>query len=299
MANTDLVQVLLSGVAMGSIYTLMGKGLLVTYLTTRALNFGQGDFLMVAAFISMALIGSGVPVLVAAAVVLAILAVLGIGLERIAIRPLAKLPAGSASGLAWILTTMGFGLIIQNMAQLVWGKSRYYSPPLFGSEREQVITVLGVRMYAEELLVSVVALLVVALFYWLLFRARWGRQVRVVYFDKATAALLGINVRRVVITSYILMACLAAISGMLAGPLTTVHSHMGLLFLLKGFAVVCIGGFANPLGVLIAGLGFGIVEALSNYVDSAFGDLYPFVLAVVFLIARPSGLFGAGRAEVR
>ena len=73
----------------------------------------------------------------------------------------------------------------------------------------------------------------------------------------------------------------------------------GLLFILKGFAVVCIGGFVNPIGILIAGIGFGIVEAMSNYVDSAFGDLYPFIIALLFLIVRPSGLFGEFKADVR
>jgi branched-chain amino acid transport system permease protein len=95
------------------------------------------------------------------------------------------------------------------------------------------------------------------------------------------------------------MAALAAISGIIAGPLTTVQAHMGLLFILKGFAVVCIGGFANPVGILIAGIGFGLVEAFSNYYNSQFGDLYPFAIALLFLIVRPSGIFGEARTDVR
>jgi branched-chain amino acid transport system permease protein len=299
MKTADLVQLLISGIAMGSIYTLMGKGLLITFLTTRALNFGQGDFLMIASFLSMTLLLAGAPVLLAVPVVLVVMVVLGVGLERLAIRPLANMTAGSASSLAWILTTMGFGMLLQNTAQLVWGKSRFYSPPLFADEQKKVVEVMGARFYLEELIVAVVAMVVVGVLYWFLFRARWGKEVAAVSFDKGTASLLGIDVRRVVATSYAIMAVLAAVSGILAGPLTTVQAHMGLLFILKGFAVVCIGGFVNPIGILIAGLGFGIVEAMSNYVDSAFGDLYPFIIALLFLIVRPSGLFGEFKADVR
>ena len=153
--------------------------------------------------------------------------------------------------------------------------------------------------YLEELAVAVLALLIVAAFYWVLFRARWGKEVAAVAFDKDTAALLGIDVRRTVVLSYVIMSMLAAASGILAGPVTTVQVHMGIVFIIKGFAVISIGGFANPLGILIAGIGFGLLESFSNYFDSGFGDLYPFLAAVLLLIIRPSGLFGEHRADVR
>ena len=299
MIAVDLFQLLISGIALGCIYTLMGKGLLITYLTTRALNFGQGDFLMIAAFLSMTLLGLGLPVLLAAPLVIAALIVLGLLVERVAIRPLGAMHAGSSSALAWILTTLGFGMILQNVAQIAWGKSRFYSPPLFASEQNKVMEVAGVRFFVEEALAGAVALTVVAMLYWLLFRSRWGKEVAAVSFDKGTAALLGIDVRRVVAGSYAIMAALAAISGIIAGPLTTVQAHMGLLFILKGFAVVCIGGFANPVGILIAGIGFGLVEVFSNYFNSQFGDLYPFAIALLFLIVRPSGIFGESKTDVR
>jgi branched-chain amino acid transport system permease protein len=298
MKTVDFAQLLISGIAMGSLYTLMGKGLLITFLTTRALNFGQGDFLMLAAFLAMALSVAGASPLVMVPVVVLAMIVVGLVLERIAIRPLERLHAGSASGLAWILTTMGFGMILQNVAQLAWGKSVFYAPPLLG-DKEQVVDVLGARFFVEELVVALAALVVVAILYWLLFRARWGKEVTAVSFDRATAALLGIDVRRVIATSYGIMAALAAICGILVAPITSVQAHMGLIFILKGFAVVCIGGFVNPIGILIAGIGFGLIEAFSNYFDSQFGDLYPFAIALLFLVARPSGLFGEAKTDVR
>jgi branched-chain amino acid transport system permease protein len=299
MNTSDIAQVFVTGIASGSIYSLMGMGLFITYLTTKAMNFGQGDFLMIAAFLSMSLAVAGVPAIAAVPAVFVVLVVLGILLERIAVRPLSKSLAGSAGSFAWILTTLGFGMLLQNTATVVWGKSSFYSPPLFSSGDKKVVNLFGAGLYLEEIVVAVVALLVLAALNWFLFRTRAGKEISAVAFDKATAALLGINVRRTVINSYVMMALLAATSGILAGPITTVQSHMGLLFILKGFAVVSIGGFVNPAGILIGGIGFGIMEGLSNYFDSQFGDLYPYLIVLAFLIARPSGLFGEARADVR
>jgi branched-chain amino acid transport system permease protein len=296
---SDLTQILVTGIAMGGVYTLMGLGLFITFLTTRALNFGQGDFLMIAAFVGMMLLKRGLPVAVAVPVALVALAGLGVVLERGAVRPLARHLAGSAGSLAWILTTLGFGLILQNTATVIWGKSRFYSPPLFSSSDKQLVTLLGTGFYLEEIVVAGLTLAVVGGFYWFLFRAQSGKEIGAVAFDADTASLLGIDVKRVVVLSYVVMALLSGVAGVLVGPITTVQSHMGLVFLLKGFAVVCIGGFTNPLGILIAGVGFGVMERVSNYVDSAFGDLYPFVFVLLFLVARPSGLFAERRADVR
>lgn len=299
MIGSDIAQVVVTGVAMGSIYTLMGLGLFITYRTSKALNFGLGDFLMIAAFLSLTLAGAGVPLLVGVAVVFAVLAALGAALEWVAIRPLAKAVSGSASSYAWILTTLGFGMLLQNTATLVWGKSSFYSPPLFAGEGDKTVQVLGASVYIEELVVAGVALCVVAVLWRVLYHTNAGKMIAAVAFDKRTAALLGIDVRRTVVLSYVIMALLTAISGVLAGPLTTVQTHMGIIFILKGFAVVSIGGFVHPAGVLVGGIGFGILEGFSNYIDSQFGDLYPYILVLAFLVIRPSGLFGETEADVR
>jgi branched-chain amino acid transport system permease protein len=299
MSLSDFLQVVVTGVAMGGIYTLMGKGLFITYATSRALNFGQGDFLMVAAFLGMTGMLAGVPVVGVFALVMLAMAVLGMVIERVAIRPLSGMLSGSAGSLAWILTTLGFGMLLQNTVTLFWSKSRFYSPPLFSSGEKQIVTVLGAGFYLEELIVAVVALVLVGLLYYLLFRTRWGKAVAAVAFDKNTAALLGIDVRRTVMSSYVMMAMLTAAAGVLVGPITTVQSQMGLLYLLKGFAVVSVGGFVNPFGILVAGIGFGIVEGFSNYFNSSFGDLYPFLIVLVVLVLRPTGLFAERKLDVR
>lgn len=300
MTLTTLVQLLVTGMAMGAIYTLTAKGLFITHLTTNRVNFGQGDFLMAASFLSLAALAGGLPLPLAVAAVVIVLSLMGWGLERFAVRPLDRFGAGRAGGaLAWILTTAGVALILQNIVEIVWGKSSQYFPPLFSDRRENVITVSGVGFFVEELLIILAAFAAVGAFWWALFRTRWGRDVYTVAFNPEAASLLGIDVRRTVVSVWVIAALLAAVSGILVGPLVTVHPHMGLIFTIKGLAVASLGGFANPFGILLGGLLFGVAEALSNYWDSKYGDLYPLLFVMAMLVLKPSGLFGESKADVR
>lgn len=294
-----LLEIVLSGIAMGAIYTLSAQGLLVTHLAAHRMNFGQGDFLMIAAFLSMSLLLAGLPVIAVLVLVAAALALLGVLLERIAIRPLDRNRRTSGASHAWILTTMGFALVLQNITTLIWGRSSHYSPPLFSAERNSVVTIAGISLYREEIVVVAAALIAVGLFYLLLMRSQTGKAIRVVAFDPDTARLLGIDVRRTLVIAFVLASLLAAVSGVLIGPLITVQPAMGLVLTIKALAVASIGGFANPVGVLVGGLVFGIVEGVSNYVDSAFGDLYPLLMVLALLVVRPAGLFGQAVTDTR
>jgi branched-chain amino acid transport system permease protein len=299
MSISDFAQLMMSGLAMGALYTLTAKGLFIAHLATTRMNFGQGDFLMIAAYFSMAMLVAGVPLIVAAPTVILILALMGWGLERIAIRPLGRLRSLAGGQYSWVLTTMGVALIVQNFATLVWGKSSQYSPSLFSGSRQTVVKLMGVGVFVEELLVIAMAFVVVAIFYVFLFRTRHGRAVHVVAFNTDAASLLGIDVKRTVVLVFVIAAVLAAISGILAGPIVTVHPHMGLVFTVKALAVASLGGFANPVGVLIGAIAFGIAESFSNYFNSAFGDLYPLLMVLALLVIKPSGLFGEAKTDVR
>lgn len=298
MSAANFLQLLLSGLTMGALYALTAKGLFVAHLATTRMNFGQGDFLMIAAYISTALLLAGAPVIAVVPVVLFCLAVLGWLLERVALRPLDRLKT-KAGEYSWVLTTMGVALILQNTATLFWGKSAQYSPPLFSNTRQDVVRIFGVGVFAEELIVIAVGFLVVGMFYLFLFRTTAGRAVRVIAFNADAATLLGIDVKRTVSLVFVVAALLAAISGVLAGPIVTVQPHMGLVFTVKALAVAALGGFANPLGVLVGAIIFGIAESFSNYFNSSFGDLYPLIIVLALLIVRPTGLFGEARADVR
>ena len=298
MSLVNVFQLLVSGIAMGAIYTLTAKGLFITHLATHRLNFGQGDFLMVGAFASIGLLVAGVPAPLAALGVLVLMGVLGFLLERLAIRPLDRL-GDRAGAYSWVLTTAGVALVLQNVIELVWGKSTQYAPPLFSATRDNVIVLFGVGIFIEEAAIILTAFLVVGAFYWFLFASRWGKAIYAVAFNPEAAALFGIDVRGVVTLVFILASLLAGISGVLVGPLVSVHPHMGLVFTIKALAVAAAGGFSNPPGILVGGLAFGVAEAFSNYWDSAFGDLYPLLFVMILLAFRPSGLFGERHADVR
>ncbi len=299
MSWANFLQLLVSGLAMGAIYTLTAKGLYIAHLATHRLNFGQGDFLMVAAFLSLAMMGAGVPVYIVIPAVVLLLGAGGWALERLCIRPLDRLGLRGGGEYSWILTTAGAAMILQNTAELVWGKSAQYSPPLFSSSRDHVLRVFGVGIYSEQLAVIVASVAVVAALYWFLYVTRYGKAVCAVAFNPGAAPLFGIDVRRMVSVVFAVAAILAAISGVLSGPIMLVHPHMGLVFTVKGLAVAAVGGFANPVAILSGGVLFGLAESFSNYFDSNFGDLYPLIAVLALLIVRPTGLVGERQAEVR
>jgi branched-chain amino acid transport system permease protein len=288
-----LVQVLVSGVAVGGIYVLVAQGFYVTWRTSVTLNFGQGDFLMLGAFVALSFLRMGVPVVLTAALVVVCLSVLGVVVERAAIRPVMK--AGHAA-LTWAFTTLGIGVIVQNAAISIWGNSSQNFPPLFGGKLE-LLRIGGVGVYSAELIIIVLSTLIMLAYLWVLRRTLFGKALAAVAFSGDTASLLGINVRRMHMLAYVIASVLAGICGLLVGPVSVVHPFIGLNFALKGTAAAILGGFASPVGIWVGGLLLGVIEVTSNLVSSQFGDLYPFLVIVLVLILRPSGLF-VGRDAV-
>jgi branched-chain amino acid transport system permease protein len=282
-----IVQSLVSGIAVGGIYVLVAQGFYITWRTSVTLNFGQGDFLMFGAFVALSFLRMGVPVVVTAALVVAVMAVLGVIVERVAIRPVMK--AGHAA-LTWAFTTLGVAVILQNAAISIWGNSSQNFPPLFGGKLE-LLRIGGVGVYSAELILIVLSTVIMLAYLFMLRRTLFGKALAAVAFSGDTAALLGINVRRMHMLAYVIASVLAGICGLLVGPVSVVHPFIGLNFALKGTAAAILGGFASPLGIWVGGLLLGIVEVTSNLVSSQFGDLYPFLVIVLVLILRPSGLF--------
>ena len=297
MATT--VQLLIGGLALGSIYALVALGLYITHLTVDRVNFCQGDFMMAAAFLLLTTRTTGLPLGVGIVLVMLALAGMGWALERIAIRPLDRMRRSPLGSYSWILTTAGVAFIVQNVIELIYGKSAQYSPPLFSDKRDVVVQVMGVGVVVEEVLLIAVAITVVAAFYAFMFKSRWGKNILAVAFNPETASLLGIDTRSIKVGVFVIAAVLAAIAGVLIGPLVTVHPHMGLIFTIKALIVAAVGGFSNPVGILVGALLFGVAEAASNYADSSFGDLYPLIAAMLVIAVKPSGLFGERSTDVR
>ena len=310
-----LLQACLSGLALGSLYALVAQGYYITYTTTNIVNFAQGEFLMVGALIALSFylgtrlfpnpifglnlrteLPGGLPILLVLVLVLVVLALMGVALERLAIRPLKTF-----TSVGWIMSTVGVSVLLRGAAQLTWGPD----PQRFSSPVRSLTDALGLEptlrptartgITWHEIAVFVIAILVMAGLVLFLRRTLLGKAMVAVAFNKQAAALMGINVRRIVILAYTLSAALAGLGGIMVAPIIDPSPHMGLVIGLKAFAAAIVGGLENPAGILVGGLLMGVTEQLvQNLVPggSNWRDASVFVLIILLLAVRPTGLLG-------
>ena len=281
-----MFQLVLSGLALGCIYSLVALGYNITFTTSKTLNFAQGSAVMLGAVVAvMLVVDFGWPTIPAMAAAIILLGVFGLVLERLAVRPFVH-----HGSMAWVMSTLAVGIIIENLALLVFGKSPRGLPNVLAQDP---VTVFGAGIYPLELLIPVVVLLIALgarLFYG---STMLGRALRATAFDREASLAVGINVNRMVGLSYALSSMLAAIGGVLIGPLIGVSSSMGFLIGLKAFAVAIVGGLEHPIGILLAGLAYGVIENLvGGYFGSSTKEIFGFGLVILVLCTRPTGLFG-------
>jgi branched-chain amino acid transport system permease protein len=281
-----LVQLVVTGLALGSMYGLVALGYHITWATSRTMNFSQGHAVMAGAVVAYTVfVALGWPFLLALVITLAALACYGALVERIAVRPFFL-----RASPAWLLATIAVGINAENVAQLTFGKdARAFPSPLM----QKPIFVGSAGFYPQELLVPVVGLLlmgVVQLFY---HRTSYGKQLKAVAWNPEAAGLMGINIPRAVMASYALSAILAGVAGVLLAPLLNVAPQMGTIIGLKAFAVAIIGGLTSAPGIVIAGLGYGLVEAFTaGYISTRAREIVGFGLVILVLVLKPWGLMG-------
>jgi branched-chain amino acid transport system permease protein len=282
-----LAQLCFSGLALGSMYALVALGYQITYATSQTVNFSQGQSVMLGAVVAWALhVGAGWPLLPTIAVTLALLAAVGIAVERIAVRPFLR-----RGSIAWLLATIAVGIIGENLVMLWFGKdARSFPSPL----TQTPWTILGAGVYPHELLVPLIGIALMVIAELAVRRTRAGRALRAVASSHDGAALMGIDVSRTVSAAYALSSGLAGVAGVLLAPLLNVSATMGTVIGLKAFAVAIIGGIDSPRGIVAAGLLYGLAEAVvAGYLGTGVREIMGFALAVGVLLVRPWGLFGA------
>lgn len=284
---------LVSGLGLGSMYGLMALGFYVTYAVSGTVNFAQGSSMMLGAVLTYTFAQTlGWPGWAAVLLALALCAVYGLLVELLAVRPFVN--RGSD---AWLMATVALGIVLDNVVMATYGKEpRSLPSPLAQSPLE--VGGVGLGVYPLQLLIPVVGLALAAVLHTLSRRTRWGTAMLAVVQNRAAARLMGIPIRRAVALAFALSALFAGIAGVLIAPLTNVHSDMGTLFGLKAFAVAILGGITSAWGVMLAGLLFGVVEALiTATLGSGYTQILTFALVIAALAWRPNGLFG--RAEVK
>jgi branched-chain amino acid transport system permease protein len=280
------VQLVVSGLALGSMYGLVALGYHITWVTSRTMNFSQGHVVMAGAVVAYGLhVAAGWPLVPALALALVACAIFGLVVERLAVRPFFH-----AQSPLWLLSTIACGIIAENVAMLTLGKDARAFPSALVT---RPVFVLGAGVYPLELVLPVAGLILMAAVQLFYHRTFFGKQLKAVAFNAEAAGLMGISIPRAVMTAYALSAFLAGVAGVLLAPLLNVAPTMGTSIGLKAFAVAIIGGLDSAAGIVVAGLLYGLVESfVAGYLSTGAREIVGFALVIAMLVMRPWGLLG-------
>jgi branched-chain amino acid transport system permease protein len=288
------LQLLVQGLAIGSVYSLVALGFVLIYKASSVINFAQGELLMVGAYVCLALIvqlhlpfWAGFLGTMVFSVLLALL------LERLVLRPLIGEPIISI-----IMATIGLSAVFKSATSAIWGTQIQVFPPLFPNEPVKVGEIVISQVYIYTFLTAMALMVVFALFFKF---TRMGVAMRATANSHQVALSMGISVKRIFAVSWCVSAVVSAIGGILIGNINGVNITFSAVGL-KVFPAVILGGLDSIPGAVIGGLIIGVLENLSGgYLDRVFGggvkEVAPFVFLVVILMIKPYGLFGTEEIE--
>ncbi len=289
------LQLLVNGVVVGSIYALVALGFVVIYKSSSILNFAQGEFLVLGAYVCLSIMASTpVPFWAAFLLTLCFSVALGLFLERVALRPMIGEPVISV-----IMLTLGLSSILRAVVQAVWGTDTRPFPQVFPSAP----VMLGPVPVSQGHLWSVACVTALLVSFALFFKyARSGIAMRATAFSQQVSLSMGISVRRIFALSWSIAAVVAAVGGMLLGAVRGGVDGSLAVMGLKVVPVAILGGLDSVLGAIVGGIAIGVLENLSGgYLDPVFGggvkEVAPFVALVLILMVRPYGLFGKVKIE--
>ena len=286
MSPEQIVQFLVSGVTVGSIYGLVALGFTLVFNATGIINFAQGQFVMLGGLLATTFTNTlawPLPAAVVTAILLT--AVIGAAIEVVAIHPMRHRPVFTL-----IMITLGVSIILESAALLLWGHDPIFLPSFSG---DQPLPFFGATLQPQMLWVLGVAVLAMMALQFFYRRTRLGQAMLACSINADAAASMGIDPRRIVLLAFVLAAALGALGGVLVAPIASTSYQVGLLMALKGFAAAIVGGMGSSLGAVIGGLALGVVESLgTGVVSSGYKDGIALGVLVVFLILRPQGLLG-------
>jgi branched-chain amino acid transport system permease protein len=310
------VQQIINGLVLGSIYAIIALGYTMVYGILGIINFAHGDVLMIGAMVALSSInvlhnhfpGLGpvltlVIALVAAAIVCAIS---GYAIERLAYRPLRRAPR-----LAPLITAIGVSILLETIAMIIWGRNPLSFPQLLPTDPLNVITAtdtsVGAVISVTEIVIIVVAFVVMAGLLLLVHKTRLGRAMRATAENPNVAGLMGVNPNFVISATFMIGSALAALAGvMIASEYGNAHFYMGFIPGLKAFTAAVLGGIGNLGGAMVGGVLLGLIEQLgAGYIGGLTGgvfgsnyqDVFAFIVLIIVLVFRPSGLLGERVAD--
>jgi len=289
-----LLALLLNGASIGLMYALIALGFVLVYKATDAINFAQGEFVMMAGLVAAAVLGAdGTWLILAILVTLAVMIGFGFGLERVVLRPLLGRPV-----VAVIMATIGLAAVLRGLTPIVFGSATQGVPLPIGDEP---IEIGPASLPPIQVLGAAVAILFFLAFSWFFKKSRMGVAMRAVADNQQVAQAMGINVERYFAIAWAMTGVVSALGGIIWGSMLGVDIQLALVGL-KVFPVVILGGLDSIGGALLGGVIVGVVESLAaGYLDPYVGggtkDFAPYVLMILVLMVRPYGIFGRRRIE--
>ncbi len=300
------LQQIANGLLLGSIYALVALGYTMVYGILGLINFAHGDLVMVGALVALSVVaalGGSVPVavllLLATGAAIVVCVALGLLMERAAYRPLRGAPR-----LAPLITAIGVSILIQYSAALIWGKQYISMPELFKPGK---IVFAGVQITTTQAFIFALALAIMAALLWFIKVSRMGRAMRATEQNPDVAGLMGVDTTRVIAFTFALGASIGALAGvMVVLYYGQGHYFMGFMLGLKAFTAAVLGGIGNVAGAMLGGLLLGLIESLGagylgDLTGGVFGsnyrDVFAFLVLVLVLTLRPSGLMGVGSGD--
>jgi branched-chain amino acid transport system permease protein len=280
----QLLAALVGGLASGSVYGLIGLGLVIIFRSTDVINFASASIAVLGAYLGLEVISWGAPLLIGVVVVVAGAAVVGAAAREITLRPL-----GEGQLFAALVTTMGLSLILDHLVAQVWGTG----PRTFPSLVTGYVGVAGYRLQYQDLLTMAMALVAVVLVAYLFTRTSLGVAMRAVADSASTAKVLGIDPQAIARRAWLLGSALAALGTVLLLPRTGLAPAILAGALFRAFAGIFLGGLNSMVGAVVGGITIGILDNLAAaYLSADFRDTIVFSVAVAVLLLRPQGIFG-------
>ncbi|MCW1965366.1 branched-chain amino acid ABC transporter permease [Polynucleobacter sp.] len=300
------LQQIVNGLVLGSIYALIALGYTMVYGVLGIINFAHGEVLMIGAMVSLSLLRlimgmtadlpGWLTLLIVLPLTMAFCAGLSYWIERIAYRPLRNAPR-----LAPLISAIGMSILLQTIAMLIWSRNPMTYPQLLPSNPIELGST-GATITGKEIVIIVTALIVMCGLLFLVEKTKLGRAMRATAEQTQIASLMGVNPNRVISITFMLGGALAGLAGvMIASNYGNVHFYMGFIPGLKAFTAAVLGGIGNLQGAMLGGLLLGLIESLgAGYIGELTGgvfgsnyqDIFAFLVLILVLVLRPTGLLG-------
>ncbi|MCG1053807.1 branched-chain amino acid ABC transporter permease [Mycetohabitans sp. B5] len=310
------IQQILNGLVLGSVYAMIALGYTMVYGILGIINFAHGDVLMVGAMVALSAVsvlqahfpglGDVLMLVLALVIAAAVCACLGFTIEKMAYRPLRRAPR-----LAPLITAIGASILLQTLAMVIWGRNPLSFPQLISTAPINVIkatdTSPGAVISPTEVVIIVTAFVVMVALLLLVHKTKLGRAMRAISENPNVASLMGVNPNFVISATFMIGSALAALAGvMIASEYGNVHFYMGFIPGLKAFTAAVLGGIGNLGGAMVGGVLLGLIEQLGagyigdltgGVIGSNYQDVFAFVVLIIVLVLRPSGLLGERVAD--